>query len=307
MSVVWVVIGLVGILIILSYKYFELRYDIFKITGQLRSINKNILTNQNISTQTHHPSIIRLNKEMNTLLDEVKSERIRFNKSAQALNQEITNVSHDLRTPLTSVKGYIDALRMTDDPADVQRYLDIIDQKSDVLINMVELFHDVHRIGTQDYNYNVERLVIDQFVKEVFLSYYTAFEDKGIQLMFSNQGTSEVLADPNLMNRVLNNLIQNVLRYGERIARVMLEDEADYVVLEIQNETLDDIEDGDQSVVFHRFYTHESSRTYNHSGLGLYIVKKIVERQGGYVTAHVKSGTFIIRVYLKRYNGNVDD
>ncbi|MBX5317904.1 histidine kinase dimerization/phospho-acceptor domain-containing protein, partial [Staphylococcus caprae] len=138
-----VIIILTILLIIMSYKYLLLRYDILKITKQLDDLSNELSSNQYIRTETQTYITKKMNTSLNRILDEIKNERKNHKKKELMLNQEITNISHDLRTPLTAIKGYADILGEANDKNEMKDYVKVISSKASTLITTVDLFHEI--------------------------------------------------------------------------------------------------------------------------------------------------------------------
>ena len=227
---------------------------------------------------------------------------MKYKQQELLLNQEITNISHDIRTPLTAIKGYANLMQEIETIDEINRYAKVINSKTDNLINMVDLFHEMTKLNSGDYALNIQEINIDECLKEQFLSYFNQFDNKSINVLFNEDGTHLVKADRVCLERIINNLISNILKYGKTYAKIKVFDNKDRVLIEIQNDTDEPLSDGDQTNLFKRSQTLDASRHNGSTGLGLYMVKRLVEVQNGRITAAYQNNQFNISIELPRVN-----
>ncbi|MBO4809879.1 MAG: HAMP domain-containing histidine kinase [Lachnospiraceae bacterium] len=255
--------------------------------------------------------------EIGELYRNYEDMRLRLKESTEekmaheARNRElISNISHDLKTPITAVKGYVEGIMdgVADTPEKMDKYIKTIYNKAndmDRLINELTIYskidsnripYDFHRINVADY--------FGDCVEEVGID----LESKNIRLNYSNivSPDTKVIADPEQMKRVVNNIISNSVKYmdkpnGEIDIRIL--DEVDSIRVEIEDNGKG-IAQKDLPNIFDRFYRTDASRNsaQGGSGIGLSIVKKIIEDHGGYIWATGKEGEgtcihFVLRKY----------
>lgn len=290
------------ILVVIIYKYLLLKYDMTQLTKQLKYIKHHITSNQIIRTNNHHKHSVNLINEINDVLNAKRKEVVKYKQQELLLNQEITNISHDIRTPLTAIKGYANLMQEIETIDEINRYAKVINSKTDNLINMVDLFHEMTKLNSGDYALNIQEINIDECLKEQFLSYFNQFDNKSINVLFNEDGTHLVKADRVCLERIINNLISNILKYGKTYAKIKVFDNKDRVLIEIQNDTDEPLSDGDQTNLFKRSQTLDASRHNGSTGLGLYMVKRLVEVQNGRITAAYQNNQFNISIELPRVN-----
>lgn len=290
------------ILVVIIYKYLLLKYDMTQLTKQLKYIKHHITSNQIIRINTHHKHSVNLINEINDVLNAKRKEVVKYKQQELLLNQEITNISHDIRTPLTAIKGYANLMQEIETIDEINRYAKVINSKTDNLINMVDLFHEMTKLNSGDYALNIQEINIDECLKEQFLSYFNQFDNKSINVLFNEDGTHLVKADRVCLERIINNLISNILKYGKTYAKIKVFDNKDRVLIEIQNDTDEPLSDGDQTNLFKRSQTLDASRHNGSTGLGLYMVKRLVEVQNGRITAAYQNNQFNISIELPRVN-----
>lgn len=246
-------------------------------------------------------------EEMRRRLKESAEEKIAMDKENKEL---ISNISHDLKTPITAVKGYVEGIMdgVADTPEKIDKYIRTIYNKAndmDRLINELTVYSgiDNNRIPYHFHRINVAEYFGD-CVEEVGLD----LESKNVELDYSNLVTQDtmIIADPEQMKRVINNIISNSVKYMDKPKGkidIRLLDEVDSVRIEIEDNGKG-IAAKDLPLIFERFYRTDASRNsaQGGSGIGLSIVKKIIEDHGGYIWATSKEGEgtcmhFVIRKY----------
>ena len=246
-------------------------------------------------------------EDMRLRLKESTDEKI----LAERQNKElVSNISHDLKTPITAIKGYVEGIMdgVADTPEKIDKYIKTIYNKAndmDRLINELTVYSgfDANRIP-----YHFHRINVSEYFGDCFEEVGLDLESKNIELNYSNLVSPDtvVIADPEQLKRVINNIIGNSVKYmdkpkGEIDIRIL--DEIDSIRVEIEDNGKG-IAAKDLSHVFERFFRSDTSRNSSQggSGIGLSIVKKIIEDHGGYIwaTSREKEGTcmhFVIRKY----------
>lgn len=260
--------------------------------------------------------------EIRELYENYEEMRLKLKENAEetvqneAKNRElITNISHDLKTPMTAIKGYVEGIMdgVADTPEKMDRYIRTIYNKTndmDRLINELTLYS---RIDANRIPYTFMRLNVGEFFGDCIEEIGLDLESKNIELNYSNMVPvdTRVIADPEQLKRVVNNIISNSQKYMDKskekaIIDVRLIDEVDSVRVEIEDNGRG-IAAKDLPNIFDRFYRTDASRNSSKggSGIGLSIVKKIIEDHGGYIWATSKEdeGTcmhFVIRKYEEK-------
>ncbi len=264
--------------------------------------------------------------EINDLYQNYEQMRLRLKENAEekAQNEKkskelVSNITHDLKTPITSIKGYVEGIMdgVADTPEKMDKYIKTIYNKAndmDRLINELTIYSGIdsnkipyhfHIINVADY--------FEDCVEEVGLD----LESKEIKLNYTNLAPTNtcIVADPEQMKKVINNIISNSVKYmghshGEIDIRIL--DEGESVRIEIEDDGKG-IAAKDIGNIFERFYRTDASRnsTQGGSGIGLSIVKKIIEDHGGYIWATSKEGEgtcihFVIRKHEEREDVTVD-
>ena len=254
-------------------------------------------------------AMFRNYEDMRLRLKESQDEMMEHEHANREL---ISNISHDLKTPITSVKGYVEGIMdgVADTPEKMDRYIRTIYNKAndmDKLINELTLYAG---IDTNRIPYDFHRLNIAEYFGDCVEEVGLDLDSRNIRLNYSNITSPDtmIIADPEQMKRVINNIIGNSVKYIDKpdgIIDIRILDEVDSVRIEIEDNGKG-ISQKDLSRIFERFYRTDSSRNSSQggSGIGLSIVKKIIEDHGGYIWATSKEGEgtcihFVLRKYVE--------
>lgn len=298
--------------LILSFWIYS---SVFNPVQELNIAMKNIAEG-NLEYQVPSPEH-RQKGEMAELAINYEDMRLRLKESTeeklQRENQNkelITNISHDLKTPITAIKGYVEGIMdgIANTPEKMDKYIRTIYNKAndmDRLINELSLYSgiDSNRIP-----YNFHRLNVADYFQDCLEEVGLDLESEDIELSYSNLVSPEVMviADPEQLKRVINNIISNSVKYQDKkpgSIDIRILDEIDSIRIEIEDNGRG-IAQRDLPKIFERFYRTDASRnsTKGGSGIGLSIVKKIVEDHGGYIWATSREGEgTCMHIVLRKY------
>ncbi|MEF3327475.1 sensor histidine kinase [Oceanobacillus oncorhynchi] len=300
----WLIIVILSILLVVCISMLLLLYwDIRRITSQLKGINENFGTNELIRTNTHSRGLLRFIENINQLIHLFKQDQQRKQRREEALKQEITNLSHDLRTPLTSIKGFSELMA---DPslsdAEKKDFLAIIQKKIDHLTMMVDQFYELSQIESSDQKFSIQQVSLNQLVVDTMLLFYHDFEKNKLQIEIDETAVPPILADEKAVHRIISNIVQNALRYAESYFTIRLAEEEECVKLEAENDitVLDDKTELHR--IFDRSYRMDSSRAGGQLGLGLHIVRQLVMKLGGQIDAKLEDNKFQLVVLFKKWS-----
>ncbi len=319
MSYAWM--GLFAILTVTAAGITQWIYgSVFQPINELNRAMTNI-ANGNLDYQLP-ADITEKGGELGELCQNYEDMRLRLKESAEdklqheIQNKElITNISHDLKTPMTAIKGYVEGIMdgVADTPEKMDKYIKTIYNKT---IDMDRLINELTVYSGLDNNripYNFLKLNVADYFKDCLEEIGLDLESKNMVLNYSNllaPGTT-VIADPEQMKRVIGNIISNSLKYQDPekpqcIIDIRLLDEVDSIRVEIEDNGRG-IAAKDLPHIFERFYRTDASRNSGKggSGVGLSIVKKIIEDHGGYIWATGKEGEgtcihFVLRKYIEK-------
>lgn len=227
----------------------------------------------------------------NAYLEKMRESQLAVQKKEQKLKDEITNISHDLRTPLTSMKGYLrllEEVNVTENPKEREEYLAITVKKTEQLQYLVEQLYEYTNLRDKVEALCLEKTELYGFFCNQILNYYHDFETKGIQVQLPKEQQYEVLADKQALERIFANMIGNALKYGKDYWKIEIENTNSTVKMIFQNPA-NGLTEEEVSHLFERFYMQEQSRTVGGSGLGLTIAKMLMESMGGDMTAKLEA------------------
>lgn len=235
------------------------------------------------------------------------------NSENEKQNRElISNISHDLKTPITAIKGYVEGIMdgVAVTPEKMDKYIKTIYNKANDMERLINELTYYSRIDNNRIPYNFHRINVADYFGDCVEEVGMDLEQKNIELNYSNltQHDTVVIADPEQMKKVINNIISNSVKYLDKphgVIDIRILDEGDSVHIEIEDNGKG-IAQKDLSRIFERFYRTDASRNsaQGGSGIGLSIVKKIIEDHGGYIWATSKEGEgtcmhFVLRKYIE--------
>ncbi|EPH99692.1 histidine kinase A domain protein [Enterococcus faecalis 13-SD-W-01] len=288
---------LIFLLFLLLFYVILLKRQIKKLNTKMLELPKNARFGQRLSLDFREKNLLHLVDSINQMVNDFETENHDVRAMEENVRLSIAGLSHDLRTPLTAINGYVQLLARTEDTKKRQEYLQIIAQSTDRLLEMTNQFYDLARIETQQRELTIEKLNLPLMVEENLFSFYEAFEQAGINVSFTEQPTElYVYADKLMLTRVLQNIIQNLLRYAKDNAEIHYQQKNGAVTLVIRNNLKADNKLRIEKV-FERFYTESSARSNAEaSGLGLYLSKKLIQSMNGTMNAALDNNWFAIEV-----------
>ncbi|NYF26081.1 sensor histidine kinase KdpD [Sporosarcina sp. JAI121] len=283
---------------LLLYIYFVKR-ELRKLKQKVKEITTRASFGSRLSFDFREKELMQLVDEMNVMIDAFEEKNRQAKQMEENVKLSIAGLSHDLRTPLTSINGYVQLLQGTTDETKRAHYGKIIEQSVNRLMEMTDHFYDLARIETNQKEMALSSISLSTVVEEIFLSFYEQFEEQKIELQFPEEmHDRHIIADKFMLIRVLQNIAQNILRYAKSKAVISYGNDGDYVVFVIKNDSKSDSKVAVEKV-FTRFYTEVTSRTNTEaSGLGLYLSKKIVEKMNGNMDAELNGNWFILTIRL---------
>lgn len=250
-------------------------------------------TNQLVTVSSSDKYIRRLACEISGQLAELRRLRLRYMNGDRELKEAVTNISHDLRTPLTAICGYLELLEAEKMPDSTRRYIKQIGERTEALKSLTEeLFRYSVISSVSDLNY--EEVSLGRVLEDTLISFYGAFEQKKISPDITLPDTAVVRSlDRSALSRIFGNIVSNAIKYSDGDLTVNMTDSGEIVFSNTATE-LSSVEVGR---LFDRFYTVDSAR--KSTGLGLSIAKLLTERMGGSISADYKGKTLSIKVYFE--------
>lgn len=277
--------------LMVSVKLFLYKREIRHIAMQIREFRKR-KTSKKVNTEILDKDMENLAYETNEFLELYKrseQEKILFENSLQ---QGIANMSHDLRTPLTSIKGYLKLLE--NDEVNKEEALRILKSKTEKLNVLINDFFELASIESKDYELEMTKLNLTNILRDEILAFYEAFERKGIE---PNTNISSkpifINGDKDSLERIIENLISNTLKYADNNIEIRLEQCNDKAVLKISN-ICANIDKKDILYMFDRFYMADKVRKGQGVGLGLSIAKSLMEKMNGSIKSNFEQNKVTI-------------
>ncbi|MFJ5794115.1 HAMP domain-containing histidine kinase [Bacillus atrophaeus] len=290
-------IGAVIILAVVNMAQYQMKRSrdrsLEYITKKLNSLTEQHSSGQ-ILLLTDDRKLQALLVQINQLLDDNQKITARFTRTEHSMKRMLTNMSHDLKTPLTVVLGYIEAIQNDSDLADAERkaLLEKLHQKTYEIIRLMNSFFDLAKLESGDKEIPITKIHINELCKKNILSYYDVVQAKGYEAAIDipdipvyAKGNEEAL------DRVFQNLLSNAIQYGGdgKVIGLSLSSDEQHVYISVWDRGKG-IGEREQERVFERLYTLEESRnkSFQGSGLGLTITKRLVEQMGGAIALQSK-------------------
>lgn len=284
---------LVGIIILLIYLAI--------INIQIRNISKQL--DKRLNEKTCQPiNILLISKVLNKLVVKInrsfKAEenlRLKVFEEEKEFTSLITNISHDLRTPLTSIKGYQQLVGRGELSEEQREKLEIANKHCDELGQLINHFFEYSLFLNNDDEMVIEKINLTNLLTECLVANINSFEEKNLSIDYVEESNIYFIGDKELTTRIIQNLIRNCIQHSMGKVKVRLFNKENIIISFIN--PVKNVNDIEVDKLFNRFYTGDKSRKYS-GGLGLSIVKTLSERMGGKVSANLKDNYLEIRIEL---------
>ena len=289
--------GLIFAVILLGIQLWRYKRQIDHLLGQMSLLEQED-TNYRLSSYCRVGRTEKLIDEINRIRQLDRERTLSLRRGNRSYRESIIGISHDIRTPLTSTKGYTQMLLgdAVTDEGKRKMYIKKVEQRIDDVVDLLGQLFEYARMEADEIVFETERINLCNSFADTLSLFYDDFTEKGCEPEVEiSQSPCYIKADRNAIKRITENLIKNALVHGKGGYRFAVEGKGDRVEITVSNLT-DSIEESDLEHIFDRFYTTEQSRTRKTTGLGLTIVKRFAEKMGGDVSASLKDGVFSIRV-----------
>ena len=283
---------LIVICIALTIKLYFMKKSVKEIEAGLKDILKSD-TNNLITISSSEKNIKKLATSLNVELKTIRKQKLQYENGNQELKKLVTNISHDLRTPLTAIKGYIDLIEKDKLSKDQEKYLNIIQKKTDELTELTEQLFDFSKTIDSDIKISKEKCNINEILEEVLASYYVIFKEKGIepQISMCSENVYKKLNKASII-RIFENILSNISKYCVNNFKVELKDDGTII---FANKVKDGLLDATTvQKIFDRYFTVENAK--KSTGIGLSIAKELVELNDGSISANFTKDTLIIEI-----------
>jgi signal transduction histidine kinase len=295
-----IIAALIIVLAIFVALYFSFRKNVKAVASSLRNINST-KTNSKILISSKDSLVRSLAVEINKSLEAKNSTEAEYKRMDRELRQAIANISHDLRTPLTSIMGYIQLIEDDSLPlSERKEYIDIVKKRSKALQMLIGGFYDLSRLEAKEYKFHLKTMNLYNLLSDIIASYYNDFVNSGIEPHIElEENIKPVIIDENAARRIFSNLMQNLLRYGKKEVAITLMQKEGYISTVFSNEATS-LKEEDAKHLFDRFFTGDRARSDKSTGLGLAITKQLVEQMGHKISAKLENGRLSIEIMWKR-------
>lgn len=275
---------------ILGIKLFLIRKAAIEICDEFSEKLKSD-TNTLISISTDDKIMCYLTKNINIQLKELRLQRLRYMQGDLELKNAVTNISHDLRTPLTAISSYLDLLDKEEKNETIERYIGIIKNRTETLIQLTEELFRYSIITSPNNNIKLEPVSVNRILEDSILQFYATLQERGItpSINITEKKVVRNLSSVEL-SRIFSNILSNAVKYSDGDLNVTLTDNG---IIQFSN-TAFNLNDVQVERLFDRFYTLENAR--KSTGLGLSISKILVEQMNGTISAKYEKETLNISI-----------
>ena len=287
----YLVIGILLIIVILLLvKLFLLKKEIRKATARLSKDDNRALPVDGVDKD-----LGRLIARINRMYEDTLRIRNEANKDEKALRNSISMISHDMKTPLTSVIGYLQLARKSEGD-EVQKNIDIALERAKYLNELVNDFFEVSLVDSGKYVQNPETMNICEIICEEIFALSPSFDKRGIEPGFENSDEDiRITTDRKMFKRIIQNLLSNCIKYSENKTDLSVKRDNGKVRIKIISGCCNKV---DTDKMFDKFYREDEARTGEGAGLGMYICKKFTERLGGDIFAEQIDDELIVNLTL---------
>lgn len=278
----------------LSIIILLLLFIIYKMNRQIISISKQIEKKEKIRISLSNKNIEKLASQINKKDKESWELQLKIIHEEEDLKRSIANITHDLRTPLTSISGYLELIK-TKEKNFNKKYINIIENKTNELIDLTEQLFSYSKTLDLMEKPNLEKTCINELLEETIISYYTIFQTKGIipNISISNKKIIKNV-DKQMLTRIFENIISNAIKYSRHDLDIVLSENG---IITFSNTTLE-FEKKDVTKLFDRYYTINSGKHSN--GIGLSIAKQLSDLNNILLDAKYKDEKLIIRLKFNK-------
>lgn len=307
MDSIWVLLINYFIIFLITCLFFSFFYRYMRqklLKKQLRTINFALNDGKPVDTESFVPEIQELERNIENMRERQNKLMKQEEQAQQARNDLITNVSHDLRTPLTSILGYLSYIHEDRyrDEVELRYYTELVYGKARHLHKLIDDLFSYTRLDSVEYQLKKDELDVIELLSQLVAEYDGQATERNMKIVEHFDAKKLIISgDGNQIMRLFENLFSNALRYGEgnKQIDVSAKQEGNMAVVKVTNYG-QEISEIDLPYLFERFYKADKNRTTTGTGLGLAIAKSIVEKHGGLVTAESKhrKTSFIVKLPL---------
>lgn len=290
----WLIIAFVLILF-LSIMLVRYHLAIRSLTSQIRD-KRRTGSQVRLTLRDQSPSLVTLTDEVEQLFQEIDKMSFVTQQEKKTLDMAISNIAHDIRTPLTIASGYTQQLLKDADKDQMDQQLQKIADNLGMVSRRLEALMEYRRLMEGAIRPKLQRVDLSQLVTQQLFAYYDAFQQAGIDLDVALSENLLLETDSDIFDRIVQNMLSNVLKHGRETASISLKKEGQKVIFQVKNRVQKPILHLDK--LTNRFYSENLSSSEESSGLGLYITQQLVEILGGDLTIQAEDDWFELIVAL---------
>ena len=280
----------IAVICLLVIKIFMMKKSVREIRTDF-SERSNLDTNTLIGVSSQDKDIRGLANDMNHTITKLRKSYHRYNEGDQELKNAITNISHDIRTPLTAICGYLALMKKIDSSDEMKRYIKIIDERSQHMKKLTEELFAYSLIMNADDTVELEDVSLNKTLEDCIMEYYAALTERGITPTIDITENKIIRKlDKTHIDRAISNVISNAIKYSDGDFDIKLTDDGTMIF----SNKASGMTSVEAARLFDRFYTVETGR--NSTGLGLSIARTFVEQMGGEIGAEYKDGRLLIKM-----------
>ena len=272
-----------------------LAFSLFSWKRQICEITKQISENKKLRISLSNKQIEKLAGIINEKNDLEQKTKVKIIQEKEQLKHSIANISHDLRTPLTSIQGYLTLLKDCEDKEEQEHYFSVIQAKTDYLTELLQIFYDLSLIESDDYILGIEKIDVNRIVTDCLIDKYNELKELTPTIKIENTPVW-IIGNAVACKRIIDNLVTNAIRYSDDYIEIVMDADGIFTV----KNTTSELKNIDVNILFQKFYTVDTSRSNGNTGLGLYIVKELLNKiEGGIKEISYKNNILTISVYFK--------
>lgn len=291
----WLCVLAVFVLVIVSVKYVLYRRQIKDICRQMEFLLKEN-TNKRIQTDLRSKEILKLADKVNAMADRHEKERISIRKKERQLKEALTNISHDIRTPLTSLKGFFELYTQERDEGKKEYYRRVIWERTEELTLMLEELFTYTKLQNETYELLLEQQDFTKLVLDSLFSFYEQWKEEGVSPKLRvEESPAMILCNDIAVKRILANVLRNAMVHGDGTIEIVYRVLPRGILFQCYNGCMEG-EEVEVERVFERFYKGDSARRETSSGLGLSIARELARRMDGKMEAKMEKGRFLVEI-----------
>lgn len=288
-----------------TFRYLFLLYAFHKLTKEVKEVRQDLTQNQILHLPLPNRHLAGLISEFNYTLEDIQKERQKYEKREKEFQKQIENISHDLRTPLTVILGYLKFVKNKNYAAqdeELREILDIIELKGETMKNLVSQFYEFSRLNAGDYTIKPDRVDVSRILRESLLGNCQILEGTSLDINIDiPEHPVWAVADAAALERIFLNLLQNAGRYARAYLNIRLSETERDIAVSFDNDA-EELSQEAFSRLFDRFYTQDISRNQGGTGLGLTVAKSLAESMGGTLESHLGEGRISFELRMRGIN-----